>query len=233
MENNHKYINFPIQLLKGFLLDPQKVLYEISCYALFFYENSPTNNTHNKFIGVCTYLGYDIRPSMRDEMYQIGQNLHDKFALKSRPPLTGIKVQLLKEFQEEEHTKEEMLYFLAFLAIKSILYKKPYAKITNNFLLSRMDGRAKCCAKKDLSPEIRKYSSNYHMQKIRLALYEKWHVVSESKYMRGVLYSIKHTKEELITIAEKNRQTYKKKQEQYNTKKLREKVRKDLNSRLK
>jgi hypothetical protein len=60
-----------------------------------------------------------------------------------RGPKTSITKKMLIDFNKNEKEEFEVVTFLAFAAIKSILQRQKCTKITNKYLLGRMAGNAK------------------------------------------------------------------------------------------
>ncbi len=94
----------------------------------------------------------------------------------------------------------------AYIAIRSIVGNASYKKITNLFILSRMDGRATCVESvEELSPAIQKYAKEYWMKRIKAQLYDSYGVKFYGSKTRGCYYSLQMPMERLVEEVEKQK----------------------------
>jgi hypothetical protein len=202
-EQKQQYYNTPIQLYKDFLISHEESLMNVSYYACYEYsiKNSCSFKAAVEYFGI-TYGRNTISDLAKPQT--IGKKLYEDTP--SNSPKVGIGSFMFWKFMKEEPTDFEKACLLAFLALKSIIQTKPYCKIDNSYLLSRMDGRAKK-AKDDflLSPEIKKFGNEYQMVKIKNELRNNWGLIYYSRYTRGFYFSFSMTLENLIFEAEKRR----------------------------
>lgn len=104
--------------------------------------------------------------------------------------------------------KQEFDYacLAAYIAIRSIVGNASYKKITNLFILSRMDGRATCVESvEELSPAIQKYAKEYWMKRIKAQLYDSYGVKFYGSKTRGCYYSLLMPMERLVEEVEKQK----------------------------
>lgn len=104
--------------------------------------------------------------------------------------------------------KQEFDYacLAAYIAIRSIVGNASYKKITNLFILSRMDGRATCVESvEELSPAIQKYAKEYWMKRIKAQLYDSYGVKFYGSKTRGCYYSLLMPMEKLVEEVEKQK----------------------------
>lgn len=104
--------------------------------------------------------------------------------------------------------KQEFDYacLAAYIAIRSIVGNASYKKITNLFILSRMDGRATCVESvEELSPAIQKYAKEYWMKRIKAQLYDSYGVKFYGSKTRGCYYSLVMPMERLVEEVEKQK----------------------------
>lgn len=208
--NDIKYLNFPIQLLQGFMLDESTCLTNICDYAIYAksLEFKYGEGDLNKFQNVSNFYGLNF-DSIEDN-YLNGSLLYDSFV---NPPMTGLNVKIFKDFRDNKKSVFEKVSFLAFLALRSILGTKSYCQITNKYWLSRMDGKAKTIqCKSELSQELRKYISEYQTKKMKRELHLNWGLKDYSMHTRGFFVSFKLSMDELVLKVEKRREMYKEKQ---------------------
>ncbi|KAF0132033.1 MAG: hypothetical protein FD155_557 [Bacteroidetes bacterium] len=204
-ENDYKesdYLNFPIQMVEGLIPDrhrnsPKRIYDEIAYYAIYRQSRKSKEWTEIKRIKDAINF-FDF--SIRDESlaYSDGKRLYERYPLNS--PRTGISKQLFFEFSKNDKTDFEIATLTAFLALKSIVGDKPYMRISNLFMLSRMDGKVKSVKdKKELSSAVRKYATEYYAKRLRNELFDNWGLVYVQS--RGVCISFTLTLNELQTAA--------------------------------
>ncbi|MBC7748655.1 MAG: hypothetical protein H7Z76_08810 [Methylotenera sp.] len=204
--NDERYFNFPIQLLKGFMIDEKEVLTNICDYAV--YKKS-----------LDLILGETEFENMKDsERYfgisltSIDRSLKNGLSLYNNIPVNSPKVGLSKlmffDFYKNDKSEFDKICLLGFLAIKSILGAKVYTKLDNKFWLSRMDGNPKSVKDySELSKEVRVFANEYQTRKIKTALRDNWGLVTYSRYTRGFYVSYSLTLEQLMYEAEKRRKS--------------------------
>jgi hypothetical protein len=224
MENKVKYFNFPIQLLEGVLAGRHnEVFNNIVHYATYdraikMFEKDP-QYLKNKFEESIKY--FDIFFDDNDRAYEASKALFNKFEPKKegnpKPPKVGINRDVLLDYKINVKTAFELASLVAYLALKSIVQRKPYCKITNRFWLSRMDGKAQCILIEQLlTKEVIKYSNEYQLKKIKSELTEKWGLVQYGRYTRGFYVSFTMKLDDLVYQVEKKRKMYQKKKQKKN-----------------
>lgn len=208
-KQNEVYFNFPIQLLDGFLRDSQTQLEFILNYHLYAHSlKLDAGDELKNFIDSAKY--WNVELGNEELAFDDGKMVYD--SLPDNSPMTGISEAVFWDYFQNFKTDFEKACFIAFVALKSILGTKPYAKITNAYLLSRMDGKPK--VSKDvlnLSDEVKQYSTRYRLDKIKEELQNSWGLVYYSHYTRGFYISFKLTIEKLVYEAEKKRKSNKEK----------------------
>lgn len=207
-DDKERYFNFPIQLLKGFLVDDSKCLANILHYAIYAHSLKLELGTEKARIVssmdfLCVSGGEEF--VLKNGKKQYEENLQSS-------PMVGINSSIFWDFKQNHKTEFEKVCLLAFLALKSIIQSKAYAKIDNKFLLSRMDGKACSCEIDELSDELFKYSSRRLLEKVKMELQFNWYLIYYSRYTRGFYISFKLSLEDLIFEAEKRRASTKEKE---------------------
>jgi hypothetical protein len=205
MEN--KYFNFPIQLLEGFMENHKKCLSEISCYAVYRHslkleygsELEKMKNSSSEF---------NMSFGNIQESLKTGKSLNQKY---SGCPITGINIKTYWQFYDNQKTEYEKITLLAYLALKSIIGTKAMHKVTNEYWLSRMDGKPEKCELSQLSEPIKKYATEYHTVKLKNELVFNWGLITYSRYVRGFYISFSMPLDELIFQVEKRRKSNQKK----------------------
>jgi hypothetical protein len=198
--DKYDFFNFPIPILKGFLMDPNKVLYDIFDYAIFREANSLSVAKHDAI----RQAGKNFNVSIGDinKTYNNGKKLYYEYSGKPLP-MTGINREVFFKYYENEKTEFEFVCLLALLAFKSMLGNKAFMKVTNKFWFSRMAGNPKAVREsEDLPDELQKYSKRYWIDKIKTDLRINWGLVIYSKSNRGFYISKNLTLDKLAYEAE-------------------------------
>ncbi|WP_027880399.1 hypothetical protein [Mesoflavibacter zeaxanthinifaciens] len=213
-KNNSKYFNFPVQFLTGFLENPITSLNIICKYCLYHHSLKLNNNKKiDRFIAATFYFdlsygdgGHQAYVDAMNDAERIYNNSIAEHG--ENPPKTGLKIEVFKRFIIENKSKFDYTCLLAFLALKSIIGKKPYCKTTNNYWLARMDGKTHSVNdKSELSDQIQKFSNEYQTKKIKSELQNSWGLITYSRYTRGFYISFQMKLEDLIYQAELNRKS--------------------------
>jgi hypothetical protein len=200
---NIKYFNVPVQLLSGFLIDTRRTLNNIFNYAIYDWSLKFDSGTDIKRIQkACKY--FNVTPGDAEETLNNGRTLYNSIPAGS--PKVGINLEIYWDYYENYKTDFEKAVFLGFHALKSIVQNKAYCKITNKYLWSRMDGKASRVNEiSELSPEIRKYTTEYQTVKIKKYLRDNFHMIYYSHFMRGFCVTFNLTLDQLIYEVEKRR----------------------------
>lgn len=218
---NERYLNAPIQLYKDFLINSNDALSRIAAYSCFEYEeiNGVSFEYAAHYLGL-SYNDYKVAENAAYKIYE---------SIKGNPPKVGISMAIYNKFRwEKEKTEFEKVCLLGHVAIKSILQQKTYCKIDNKFWLSRMDGQPTSLEFPKLSVMIRKYANEYQTRKIKNELKLNWGLVTTSKNTRGFYVSYKLTLAQLMKVEEKNRPSFKLKQQMKLESETRKKVLEEL-----
>jgi len=185
---NVKYFNFPIYLLKDFLLDYKYCLNNILSYALYAHTlKLEEGDDYDKFRSSAKF--YDVQLADPEYSFSHGEELFEN--QKDGYPKTGINTEIFWDFYKYHKSDYQLICLLAFLGIKSIILNKAYCKITNNYWFARIDGNNKSCDFNELSPEVRKYTTRHFIRKIKEELINNWGLESYGYNMRGFYISFK------------------------------------------
>jgi hypothetical protein len=198
MQGSEKYFNAPIELYSGFMVDTDQVLRRVMCYALYEWTEKYADM---RFKGTMDFFKVEGNAVMLEN---IGREVYHKHS-PGPPPMTGISTEVYWNFRSEEEKSDlDKATLLAFLALKSIVGTKPYMKINNDLLLSRMDGKRRSVKPEAISKEIQAFSKRYWLDKIKDELVNSWNVTFFSKNMRGFYVSLTLNPEQLAYYAIKN-----------------------------
>lgn len=204
----YEYLNFPIQLLSGFMINSRKVLNDITDYATFKESLKLEFGTDLEKFEKASLKSFGIQLGSSIKSFNNGKKLF--YSIPENSPKSGLSLVMFWDFYKNEKTEFDKISLLAFLGIKSILGSKSYCKVTNLYLWSRMDGQTSTIAHViELSNEVRKYANRYQFENIKNELILNWHLIYYSRYTRGFYVSLKLSLEDLIFEAEKKRQSIK------------------------
>lgn len=206
MKDESKYFNFPVQLLDGFLIDHEECLINILHYAIYDHAENKLEEgeIEERIIDSAAFLMVEIPFEHWGHVEQNGEELYNKYSDGS--PKVGISRSVYWDFRTNYKTDFEKVTLLALLALKSIVQKKAYCKVTNHFILSRMDGKAGAVkSNEELSLEVQKYANEYQLKKIKYELSENWNLNYYGRYTRGFYVSFKMELVDLIYQVEKKR----------------------------
>lgn len=207
-KSKKKYFNFPVVLLEGFLIDHKKCLNDILDYAMYAYcvkyDSDGDIKRAARFFGVT--LGNEFKT------YGNGNELFD--SVPEGLPKVGISIDIFFDYYKNEKSEFQKVTLLAFLAIKSVLQKKAYWNLYNDFLIARMDGKSQPIKDvNELSPELQKYNKEYQFKKIKNELILNWGLIHYAYYTRGFYVSFKMPLEDLIFQVEKKKKSNKLKEQ--------------------
>lgn len=135
----------------------------------------------------------------------------------AKEPYPSINKKLLFEFRDHEKTEFDLMQFACYIAIRSILGKKPYCRTNKEMILCRAFGYASikhlpATMHPDIKELFKKYKTRYHADRVLEAMQlNNWgiHVYSHNK-MRGLYIGLskKITLENLIMLAETKKRKY-------------------------
>lgn len=206
-----KYLTFPISLLKP----PHQLisaLNSIMDYCLYVEAEKYGNIEHGRKVLDITY-GYGT-----SKAYNNGKMLFN--SISAGTPKTSIKKKLIFEFYKQDKTEFDKVCFLAYISFRSIIQKQPYTKATNEYLLNRMVGNSSKGGK--LPNWIMQYNNEYQLKKIKQAVQLKFGLKYYAYYTRGFWFSFSLPINKLALIAERNKESIKRKKLQSETQKARE-----------
>jgi hypothetical protein len=191
-----EYLNIPVQLLSGFMIDTRKSIRDIYFYSLYAHFMKIEKGTiKEKYKTTCEW--FNFQELDREENLKRGKVLFDRY---QNSPMTGIDRNLYSEFNKLDKSDFEKACFLAYHALKSIVGSKTFQKADNKFLWARMDGKTKTIGDvSELSDEVRFYTQEYQTLKIKRELQENWGLIYYAQQTRGFYVSFKLSLKSLIT----------------------------------
>jgi len=203
MATDSKFFNFPVQLMR-YAPDMSAFGNNVMDYCIYKHSLTLEGAAEKKMKDAAKYFGVtlgNISRSLRD-----GRELYDN--MPTRPAMTGIGKDLLFEFYKEDKTDVEIATLIAFLAIKSIIGKKSYSRITTEYMLCRMAGYNSKQECKQLPDYLLKYSKRRGMDLLKYELQKSYGLKIYARYTRGFFVSFTLTLEELIREVEMKRKKY-------------------------
>lgn len=204
-----RYLNFPIQLLQGFVGKSFKILNDICDYAIYIHcEKLEAGDTLGKLRDSTNY--FRILLHDREASYNNGKRLFEKF-LNEPTVHVGLSTKIFWDFYKNDDKKTEFdkICLLGFLAFKSIVQNKPYCKTNNKLWLARMDGKLRTPCNNKYSKTIQKYNNEYQTKKIKQELELNWYLTYYAYYTRGFYISFQTPIEELALEVEKKKKSVK------------------------
>jgi len=212
--SNEKFFNFPIQLLQD-APDMSKVGNNILDYAMYAHAQMLAGSIDVRMKAAVKFFGFEsTSPDVIAEWTVNGQHLHN--SLPEKCPMTGINKDLLFSFYKGDQSLTEIAVLVAHLAIKSILGKKSFCRITSDFLLCRMAGYPSIkemngrpnYLNHGLPDYLKPYATRRRMDNIKSELQRSYGVKVYGRYTRGIFVTEKLSLEELIKEVETKRKKY-------------------------
>lgn len=201
--SQYRYITFPVSMLRILPEDPERfanlamyyTTYSVSLSRYGYNEEDKVSQAL-KLLNIVTH---DLRGYTR-----IARKVYMEY-YEEGVVLTSVSTTTMFRFKDEPKTDAEVNQFLMFAALKSIIGKKNYTKVTNLYVLSRMAGLSKAVKDTDDLPEhIRKLSTEYQLKKLKIQLREYWGLKHYGRYTRGWYFTFRReiSQQKLIEIAE-------------------------------
>jgi len=201
--SKQNYLTFPIILLKNGLKDIKKCLDNAMDYCLYDgYKRFENEDSDDPLEDAIDKVGIDFK----DVEKSINHGMNIYYSIDQKCPKTSIRLDMLFDFYFNKKTEFEVVCFLAFSALKSIIQKQVYKNIKNNYLLSRMSGNS--TTSEDIDPLLKHYASRYQLDKIKKELQLKWGLIYYAVRTRGFYVSFSKNLIDLAVIAERKNKSY-------------------------
>lgn len=206
-----KYLTFPIVLLKDGLNNIKECMNDAMNYCLYdkyirfekSYSYNPMNDALND-VGINFGDTANIKKS-----WQNGKMLYD--SIDEKFPKTSINKEMMFDFYKNKKSEFEIVCFLAFCALKSIIQRQVYKSTGNDYLFSRMSGNNK--KGEDIDPLLKRYKGRYQRDKLinelRLSWGLKYVAGNRDMGVRGFYVSFTMPINSLALIAVRNNKKYK------------------------
>lgn len=206
MSKERRYLTFPVVILKDSLVNVSDCVNNAMNYCLYDYCQRNTGIKESLIYDAGKFYG--ITWGNNNKAYEKGKIIYNSIPKKS--PKTSINTDMIFDFYKNEKSEFEIVVFLAFAAIRSILQIQAYSKITNDYLIGRMSGNNG--KGEPVNPLLTNYTSRYQLDKIKKELQLNWGLKLYAFHTRGFYVSFIHEIEALIREAEKKRKKYKEKE---------------------
>ena len=197
-----RFYNFPVQLMQA-APDIRKFCDDVLDYCI--YKQSLTLSGDHAIRDVANYLK-DRRNKKEYITEQRGRELYNQ--MPENAAVTGINNDLIWDFYNIYKTDHEVAVLMAFLALKSILGKKSYCRVTNEYLLLRMAGYNAKHDMPELPAWLQRYTSRRGMDSLKTDLQRNYGLKLYARYTRGFFVSFTLSLEELIKEVEMKRKKY-------------------------
>lgn len=206
MDNNKKYLNIPVPMLKDLHINSKSFFSDTFDVGLYLYSKTLTGSEEKRYKDSLHFLGI-TQPNIKNGISNAKRVL---CRMPEKYPTTGIEKDILFDYYKNEKSDFDIVCLSAFLGIRSILGKKPYDK-TNKYLIhARMFGyvTAKELPAK-LTPLQEKYKIRWHMDKVLTELQINWHLKVLWNHNRGFYLSFDLSFDEMALLIEKDKQSTK------------------------
>jgi hypothetical protein len=201
--SKQNYLTFPIILLKNGLKDIKNCMLNAMDYCLFDsykrFENDDSDDPLDDALK-------KIKINFKDVEKSINHGMNIYYSIDQKCPKTSISLDMLFDFYLNKKTEFEVVCFLAFSALKSIIQQQVYKNIKNNYLLCRMSGNS--TTSEDINPLLKHYASRYQLDKIKKELQLNWGLKYYAVRTRGFYVSFSMELNELAVIAERKNKSY-------------------------
>mgnify|MGYP005751759431 CR=1 FL=1 len=203
-----KYLNFPIQMLEGFMIDTEYCLFQILGYAIYdtVYSENAIYDSCDEFWEK-TEIWADSLHKREQELLVAGESWYNRISrLEKNPPFVGIRTDLFLDFYEHESSEFEKICLLAFLAMRSIIGKASYKRMTVRYLICRMSGFPGIEVDMADPPEeiIHWMGSESKRKRIYSNLKKRYKMIKAYK-ANGIICSFKLSQTELEKVLRENR----------------------------
>lgn len=197
MENNKKYLNIPVPMLKDLHINSKKFFKEAFVVGTYSYSKTLKGSEEKCYRDAIEFFRF----KQEDVSFLI---INAKQVLNRMPakyPTVGIEKKILIDYYKNDKDDSDIMCLAAFLGIKSIIGKKLYCKTNKGLIHARMFGYSNVKElPKQLTPLQLKYQIRWHMDKVLLKLQMNWFLKLISDHHRGMYISFNMSLEQL-TIA--------------------------------
>jgi len=204
MDNNKKYLNIPLPMLKDLHTRSKQFFDDIFDVGVFLQSKTLVGTDEKRYKDALHFLGVTQGSSVHNAVSNAKTILS---RLPSKYPTTGIEKEMYFDYYKNYKDEFEIICLSAFLGSRSILGKKPYCKTNKNFIHARMFGYTTVKQMSaELTPIEKKYKTRRMMDKVLNELEMNWYLKILSNHQRGMIISFDLSYDELALIIEKQKQ---------------------------
>jgi len=209
-KNKATFFTFPVKLLENCFTNIELACNQMMNYSMYAHSLKLNEGTLlEKLKSSASY--HNVTLGNSKSTLENSKALFDR--LPEKLPMTSVNSSIVFQFRDEYKTEFEIACFVAFAAIRSMLWKREYLKINDSALLSRMAGLSSLNYTFYQIPEhLKKYMKRYHRDKLLNELAENWHITTYARHTRGYYVSSSMDYEILGFEVEKTRQNRKQNQ---------------------
>lgn len=182
------YLTFPMAIFKNGTSDIREDIHRAMEYCL--YERTGHKNMGRTPAGAIKAAAESLHINFVHPQESYGRGEKIARGLPAKSPKTSISKKMMFDFYDGTKSEFEIVTFLAFAALRSIIQRDPYKKITNWYLLCRMAGEAKRIDERMPLPMwLVKYSQRYWLDRIKRELELNWGLKLYGYHCRGFYVS--------------------------------------------
>ncbi len=231
--NEEVYFNFPISIIASYPDDPRGTIQNVYKFCVYeHYLDLKDNATSSQISNISDIdrfgislkhynFDYSNINSVGKKLINSSKEVYYQF-IREKCARSGIKKSVIERYDYEfENMNFDEVCFLMFIGLKSIMGNSSYKKTNKKLLFNRMLGKNKTDLEIENLPHfIKKYTSEYQFTKMIQELEINWNLKYYSRHMRGFCFSFTLDLSQLIVIAERNKESNKKKIFQENKSKI-------------
>jgi hypothetical protein len=192
------FFNSPVSMYKWFLQDHRRVLHDVVDYAVYDYRA----RTAKTFKEAAKCLQVTYRQDIK-EAEKKAETVYHKY---TGGAMVGVNAKVVWDYiAKDEPTERDLMQFLGYMALKSIIGKAGYKRIINDLFLSRMAGETKTIPATQLPDEIAKYGTRRRLDRLKGELIDSWGLAAYGQSTRGWFASFTLPLPDLICHVEGNR----------------------------
>lgn len=209
-ENDKKYFNIPVPLLKLLFTDSSGFFQNVFDVGIYLHSKTLQGSEKKRYKDACTF--FEMKTPI-DTWINIANAQGFLGSIPDNYPTTGIGRDMWFDFYRNQKDEFDIACLGVFLAIKSIIGKKTYVKTNKAFIHARMFGYNTAGDRpipNQLTPIQKKYQMRYHMDKVITELEINWHLKTLWNHNRGFYLSFDLSLEEMARIIEKDKYSTKK-----------------------
>lgn len=196
---NARFVNVPISLMPELYKNCHGFCDKALDVGVYLYSKTLNEGDEiRKFKDAADYLGVIYNTPINEIIRKAREILSNTEGF----PVVGIEMGMLFDYYKNPKKEFEVVCFGAFLGVKSIIGKKPYAKTNKEMIFARMFGfKSPKELPETLTPFQKKYHTRWQMDKILNELRLNWNLKKLWNNNRGIYVSFDLSLEQLAKIA--------------------------------